>query len=147
MWFQKAAASNLIGQPLTTSFPYDLISSLEVTKLPGYDVCGSNITKWQEHAGDPNYNLLNECCQAILADTHNHTPLGYSDISQRTMDYLIDAGTKRNLPHFSTTFLIFVMTFDLHDGRSWSRGICQVLATHGRGCARPPVRVCCGAHE
>ncbi len=103
MWFQQAAAAHLIGQPLTTSFPYDLISSLEVTKLPGYDACGSNVTKWQEHAGDPNYNLLNECCQAMLADTHNHTPLGYSDISQRTMDYLIDAGTTRHLPYASTT--------------------------------------------
>jgi hypothetical protein len=65
MWFQKKAAPELIGKPLHTALPYSLISSISVTKTGGYDHCGTDATKWAAHAGDPNFNLLNECCQAM----------------------------------------------------------------------------------
>ena len=57
--------SELIGKPITTGFPYSLVSSLNIEKLGGYATCGSNSTKWAAHAGDPNYNLINECCKAM----------------------------------------------------------------------------------
>ena len=59
-WFQKKAAPELIGKPLKTGLPYSLISSISVEKVGGYDHCGDNETMWAAHAGDPNYNLLNE---------------------------------------------------------------------------------------
>merc|ERR1719321_1232206 len=65
MWFQKKAAPELIGKPLTTSFPYSLVEEISIYKTSGYDFCGPDSPKWAEHAGDPNYNLLNECCQKI----------------------------------------------------------------------------------
>ena len=34
-------------------------------QLAGYDYCGSDAAKWAQHAGDPNYNLINECCQQM----------------------------------------------------------------------------------
>ena len=87
MWFQKQAAPELIGKPLTTGLPYSLIPSLRVDKLPGYDTCGDNATKWAAYAGDPNYNLLNECCQAI--NSPNPPATGFTTIAQKTMDYMI----------------------------------------------------------
>ena len=60
MWVSQKAAPELIGKPLSTGFPFNLVSSLRIDKLGGYDHCGSNATKWAAFAGDPNYNLLNE---------------------------------------------------------------------------------------
>ena len=54
-----------LSQPLETHFPYSLVSSISVEKTGGYDHCGKNATMWAQHAGDVNYNLLNECCQAM----------------------------------------------------------------------------------
>ena len=34
-------------------------------QLDGYDYCGSDAAKWAQDAGDPNYNLINECCQQM----------------------------------------------------------------------------------
>ena len=65
MWVQQKAAPELIGKPLHTDFPYDLVSEINVKKTAGYDHCGDNETLWAQHAGDPNYNLLNECCLAM----------------------------------------------------------------------------------
>lgn len=79
MWVQKKAAPELIGKPLSTGFPYNLISSLEITKLEGFDYCGLDETKWAEHAGDPNYNILNECCYKM--NYGNPGPLGFTTIS------------------------------------------------------------------
>ena len=42
-----------------------MIPSLRIDKEGGYAHCGTNATKWAAFAGDPNYNLLNECCLAI----------------------------------------------------------------------------------
>eukprot|EP00930_Biecheleria_cincta_P074636 TRINITY_DN61849_c0_g1_i1.p1 TRINITY_DN61849_c0_g1~~TRINITY_DN61849_c0_g1_i1.p1 ORF type:complete len:449 (+),score=55.73 TRINITY_DN61849_c0_g1_i1:143-1489(+) len=94
MWFQKKAAPELIGKPLHTDFPYSLINIISVTKTAGYDHCGSDPAKWAMHAGDPNYNLLNECCQAM--NSGNPGGLGYTTISQKTMDYMIHPGPGRD---------------------------------------------------
>eukprot|EP00937_MAST-01D_sp_MAST-1D-sp2_P004056 g4056.t1 len=95
-WFQMKApgVAPLVGKPLSTGLPYSLISSLNVKKVGGYDHCGDNATKWAAHAGDPNYNLLNECCQAMNGG--NPAGLGYHQISQKTMDYMVDAGAGRD---------------------------------------------------
>ena len=65
MWIQKKAAPDLIGKPLKTDLPYSLVPEISIKKTPGYDFCGDNETSWAKHAGDPNYNVLNECCQAV----------------------------------------------------------------------------------
>ena len=93
-WFQKKAAPNLIGKPLVTGFPYSLVNSIRVDKVGGYDHCGSNATMWAQHAGDPNYNLLNECCQAM--NSGNPGGLGYTTINQATMDYMVKPGAGRD---------------------------------------------------
>jgi len=99
MWVQKKAAPHLIGKPLMTNFPYNLVKldsfgSLDVKKVSGYDTCGSNETKWAVHAGDPNYNLLNECCQAM--NSGNPGGLGFTTINQATMDYILKPGPGRD---------------------------------------------------
>jgi len=93
-WFQRAAAPELIGAPLETAPPFSLVPGLQVTSLPGWTACGANATRWAHFAGDPNYNLLNECCQALNAGG-NPGALGYTTVSQRTMDYLIAPGPGR----------------------------------------------------
>jgi len=94
MWFQKKAAPELIGKPLHTGLPYSLINNIAVTKVGGYDHCGTNATKWAAYAGDPNYNLLNECCLAM--NSGNPGGLGFTTISQKTMDYAIKPGSGRD---------------------------------------------------
>jgi len=98
MWFQKKAAPDLIGKPLSTGFPYNLplkkLEQIQVEHVEGYDHCGDNATLWAAHAGDPNYNLLNECCQAM--NSGNPGGLGYTRIQQATMDHLINPGSGRD---------------------------------------------------
>tara|TARA_B110001452_G_scaffold18905_1_gene15323 strand:+ start:27 stop:758 length:732 start_codon:yes stop_codon:yes gene_type:complete len=65
MWIQQKAAPELVGKPLHTALPYSLVPSITVSKVGGYEHCGTDEAKWAAHAGDPNYNLLNECCQAM----------------------------------------------------------------------------------
>jgi hypothetical protein len=91
MWFQMKAAPELIGKQLVTHFPYNLLFPIE--ELDGYSFCGSNATMWEQHAGDPNYNLINECCQQMNSD--NPPNLGFTSISQKTMDYLVFDGPGR----------------------------------------------------
>jgi len=93
MWISKLAAPELIGKPLETGFPFSLISSLNIKKLSGYDHCGDDDTKWAAFAGDPNYNLLNECCRAINGGNPGAT--GYTKIAQKNMDYMINEGAGR----------------------------------------------------
>jgi hypothetical protein len=94
MWFSQKASPDLIGKPLKTGLPYSLIGSLEVAKVGGYGVCGAdNETAWAEHAGDPNYNLLNRCCQAM--NSPNPAGLGYTTVSQAAMDYMVTDGAGR----------------------------------------------------
>ena len=38
----------LIGKPLHTDFPYDLVSEINVKKTAGYDHCGDNETLWAQ---------------------------------------------------------------------------------------------------
>lgn len=94
-WFQKKApgVKALIGKPLETHLPYSLVSSLNVKNVGGYDHCGKNETMWAQHAGDPDYNLLNECCQAM--NSHNPGGLGFTTISQATMAYMVNEGPGR----------------------------------------------------
>eukprot|EP00756_Hemistasia_phaeocysticola_P058836 Hpha_TRINITY_DN3549_c0_g1::TRINITY_DN3549_c0_g1_i1::g.25735::m.25735 len=94
MWFQKKAVPTLIGKPLKTGFPFELVSQLQVEKVGGYDKCGDNATKWAAYAGDPNYNLLNECCQAM--NSPNPAGLGWTTISQGTMNYMLLPGAGRD---------------------------------------------------
>jgi hypothetical protein len=95
MWFQRKAAGDEIGKPLRTGFPYDLVEGLQVQRLDGYERCGNNATNWAKHAGDPNYNLLNECCQAMNT-RGNPIQLGTSTVNVKTMDYLVKAGAGRD---------------------------------------------------
>jgi len=97
MWFQKRAAPELIGKPLETPLPYSLIPYLDVERLNGSSHCGKDPEKWKAYAGDPNYNLLNECCQAINVNFGNPGALGYTRISQETMNYAIRPGEGRDL--------------------------------------------------
>ena len=91
MWFQQKAVPDLIGKQLVTHFPYNLLFPVE--ELDGYSFCGSNATMWENHAGDPNYNLINECCQQM--NSGNPPELGFTSISQQTMDYLVFDGPGR----------------------------------------------------
>jgi len=94
-WFQLKApgVKQLLGKPLKTALPYRLINSLNVAKEAGYDHCGHDAKRWATHAGDPNYNLLNECCQAM--NSGNPGSLGFTEIQQSTMDFLIRDGEGR----------------------------------------------------
>lgn len=94
MWFSQKAAPELIGKPLMTGLPYSLIKDLNVQNVDGYDVCGEDEEKWAAYAGDPNYNLLNECCLAM--NSPNPGGLGYTTINQATMNYMIEEGPGRD---------------------------------------------------
>ncbi len=105
-WFQRKAAAHLFGKPLYTEPGVPALvakwipaSELNVTKIRGYDHCGDDEAKWAKFAGDPYYNLLNECCQAINAGNvpggNNPIALGYTALSQRTMDRLVAPGPGR----------------------------------------------------
>ena len=93
MWISEAAAPELIGKQLTTGFPYNRF--VDVAEAGGYDVCGDNDDKWAEHAGDPNYNLLNDCCKAMNSDA-NQSRLAYTMLGQKTMDYIQKEGQGRD---------------------------------------------------
>jgi len=94
MWVQKQAVPDLIGKPLKTDFPYSVIKQIAVKDVGGYDYCGDNETMWAKYAGDPNYNLLNECCQHM--NSGNPGGLGYTTISQGTMNYILKPGKGRD---------------------------------------------------
>lgn len=94
MWFQKKAAPELIGKPLVTPLPYSLIPEISVTHVSGYSHCGTDKAKWAVHAGDPNYNLLNECCLAM--NSGNPGGLGFTEIQQKTINYMITPGPGRD---------------------------------------------------
>jgi len=87
-WLAKLARPELIGKPLTQDLPYRWISSLTL-----HSACGDNETAWAQHAGDPNYNLLNECCVGLNAGANNNA-VGFTTLAQGTMDYMLydDAG-------------------------------------------------------
>jgi aryl-phospho-beta-D-glucosidase BglC (GH1 family) len=94
-WFQKKAAPELVGKRPSTAFPYNLVAEINIEKVGGYDHCPKDSPKWAEFAGDPNYNLLNECCQAMNAGG-NPGGLGFTEIQQKTMDYSIKPGAGRD---------------------------------------------------
>ena len=92
-WFAAAAAPQLVGKPLVTGFPYNLVPGLDVASLPGFDTCGANASAWALFAGDPNYNLLSPCCQPL--NSNNPGALGYTTLAQAVMDYLVTDGPGR----------------------------------------------------
>ena len=94
-WVQIKAAPHLIGMPLVTDFPYNRIPSITVENVPGFSYCGMNASKWLNYAGNPNYNLMNECCQQMNSGG-NPGGLGYTTISQATMNYIISPGEGRD---------------------------------------------------
>jgi hypothetical protein len=77
-----------------TEPPYSLVPSINVKKVDGYDHCGANETMWAAHAGDPNYNMLNECCTAM--NSGNPGGLGFTSVAQKTMDFKINPGQGRD---------------------------------------------------
>ena len=77
-WIAQKAAPELIGKQLKTGFPFSLISSINVKHVGGYDHCGDNASAWAQHAGDPNYNLLNECCLASGHPTYRTHTLSHT---------------------------------------------------------------------
>ena len=94
MWFQQRAAPELIGAPLATGFPFDLIPSLQVDALVP-QACKANASLWRVASGDPQYNLLNPCCREMNAGG-NPGALGYTTVSQKSMDYMITPGPGRD---------------------------------------------------
>lgn len=95
-WFSQQAAPELIGKPLTTGLPYSLLHSLGITDaLYINSPCGSNESAWAAHAGEPDYNLVNECCGGLSSGANNNA-LGYSKLAQATMDHLLSAGPGRD---------------------------------------------------
>jgi len=95
MWFSQRASPELIGLPLETAPPYKDIPGLNVADVAGYDHCGpDNTAAWAAFAGDPNYNLLNECCLAM--NSPNPGGLGYTTIAQKAMDYMVLPGAGRD---------------------------------------------------
>ena len=95
-WFQLSAASAAgvpVGQPLETAFPYSDVPGLNVSELQGYSTCGSNASAWAAFAGDPLYNLLSPCCQAM--NSNNPGALGFTTLAQAAMNYMITPGAGR----------------------------------------------------
>jgi hypothetical protein len=94
-WVQRLAdpTGAMIGRPLSTGLPYALVPGLDVISLPGYDVCGDNVTAWAQHAGDPLYNLLSPCCAALNSD--NPGALGFTTLAQATMAFITSPGPGR----------------------------------------------------
>ena len=90
-WVTQRAAPDLVGKPLRTELPYSLFEPVD--KVSGYEACGTNETLWALHAGDPLYNLLNPCCQAM--NSPNPGGLGFTSIAQATMDYVLAPGEGR----------------------------------------------------
>ena len=99
MWIQRKAAPHLIGKQLRTGFPYNLPvkplkENTQVEQVEGYEHCGNNASMWAQYAGDPNYNLRNPCCLAMNGP--NPGGLGFSEISQATMSYVMTEGPGRD---------------------------------------------------
>jgi len=92
MWIQKKVAGDLLGKPLKTDFPYNLF--VDVKKVNGYDLCGNDKELWERFAGDPNYNILNPCCQILNSELGNINPagLGFTTISQATNSFIFNEG-------------------------------------------------------
>jgi hypothetical protein len=87
---------------------------MPVDQLNGYSFCGSNATLWAEHAGDPNYNLLNQCC--LKMNSGNPAELGFTTISQKTMDYMIMDGPGRQ--DFVRFWRLMAEAVKVHTGRT-----------------------------
>ena len=90
MWLSKKAAPELIGKPLAVGLPFSLFPAYDVRTVGGFEQCNGTdgAEKYARFAGDPNYNLLNECCLAINSGNPQQT--GFTTISQKTMDYLVE---------------------------------------------------------
>jgi hypothetical protein len=91
-WFQQKAAPDLVGKPLQTAEPYNLVDQLSISSLN--NVCGDDEAAWAEFAGNPNYYLLNSCCQALNSDAQA-VALGFTEINQKTINFLFDQGPGR----------------------------------------------------
>eukprot|EP00038_Savillea_parva_P029793 m.73513 g.73513 ORF g.73513 m.73513 type:complete len:450 (+) comp8843_c0_seq2:98-1447(+) len=92
MWFSQKAAPELIGKELKTDWPFSLVEPVE--KVAGYAFCAGNASAWALHAGDPNYNILNPCCQQM--NSPNPGGLGYTTLAQQTILYMVTPGPGRD---------------------------------------------------
>ena len=96
MWFSRLAAPELIGKELMTAFPYkDLGIFTDTFKLNKPKDCLNNPAAWEVKAGEDNYNLLNPCCREMNSWANNNA-LGFTTISQKTLDYLFKKGPGRD---------------------------------------------------
>lgn len=113
--------------------------------MDGYDVCGDDEAKWAMYAGDPNYNLLNECCLAM--NSPNPGGLGYSKINQAAMDFMVLEGQSNilNYPQFYAPHDLYAMychtSLITHRGRK--RRFCALLEINGGGSGGPSFCDCC----
>jgi hypothetical protein len=94
MWFSQKAAPHLVGKPLETSFPFNILNAISIYKTPGYSHCGNNKEKWAQHTGDPDYNVKNECCRAM--NNGNPGSLGFTSLAQATMTHMLKPGSGRD---------------------------------------------------
>ena len=92
MWFSQKASPELIGKPLVSAFPYSLVVNVDTDS--GFSHCAHDPSKYATHAGDPNYNILNECCLAI--NDGNPPNTAFSTVAQASMDYVITKGPGRD---------------------------------------------------
>ena len=88
------ASARSLRAPTSHAHPWSRsIESLRVERLGGYARCGDNESRWAAFAGDPNYNLLNECCLAINGG--NPSATGYTTMAQANMNYITGDGPGR----------------------------------------------------
>ncbi len=78
-WFSARATPDEIGKPLR---PEKLFQQKDGT-------CGLNDTSWAVYAGDPDYNIKNECCRKLNQGSWGS--LGQAEQAQKTIEYLLSA--------------------------------------------------------
>ena len=86
MWFTQKHFPHLIGKPIV-GLPSKNSSRCSLT----------DFASWQEHAGDPNYNLKNPCCVKInIAGREDSTLLDTSDLCQASIVHLASTAEGRS---------------------------------------------------
>jgi hypothetical protein len=66
-------------------------------EVAGYSFCDGNASAWELHAGDPNYNILNPCCQKMNSD--NPGGLGCAQPHDLLVSTITAACCSRRIDH------------------------------------------------
>ena len=91
MWYSQLHLAHLIGKPLVS------------TASPAFGKCSlTDLAGWEQHAGDPQYNILNECCTAINAPGNWGSALIPTLGVQLTFEHLVGTQVGR---HAYATFV------------------------------------------